>query len=234
MQYQPLFKLGAYLLVVDCPVDVQLLDESGAAIASFKAHTVESCDTDAAEAVGYGESDMLMLPYGKSYTLRVTGTDEGTMDTRIYNLDTAKERIGAHSYIGLPVTTDESMTLSLYTDAAAVPTQQVFRLPDGTPVLPGAGSRVMLPSDTKRLADNAFAGCASLEGLLYCPAGMEAIGANAFKDCAALTGVWLPDTVTTIADTAFAGCSPVIYCPKSATAVISYAQAHGLTVVEVQ
>ena len=56
------------------------------------------------------------------------------------------------------------------------------------------------------IADDAFAGCASMTELKI-SAKIKEIGSGAFNGCSALTELKLPDTLTSIGDGAFAKCS---------------------------
>ena len=53
------------------------------------------------------------------------------------------------------------------------------------------------------------------------PEGVTAIGANAFKDCTALTNITIPDSVTSIGNYAFRGCSSLtsVTIPDSVTSI---------------
>jgi hypothetical protein len=60
-----------------------------------------------------------------------------------------------------------------------------------------------------------------LGGTYTIPATVTSIGANAFENCAFLTGITIPDSVTSIGDDAFGGCSSLsgITIPGSVTTI---------------
>lgn len=70
------------------------------------------------------------------------------------------------------------------------------------------------------IANNAFAGCTSLESL-YIPASVTTVGSYAFSNCVALTNIDIPSTVVSIGDNAFYGCTSLqqVELPEQLTAV---------------
>ena len=85
-----------------------------------------------------------------------------------------------------------------------------------------------LPSGMTTIREEAFAGVACTD--LVLPDDLVSIGARAFADCAALINVYLPASLTDIADDAFEGCSDQVtfICPEGSAAQ-AYAQEHGFS-----
>lgn len=85
-----------------------------------------------------------------------------------------------------------------------------------------------LPAKTASIEAEAFAGIACTD--LVLPDGLVSIGARAFADCAELLNVYLPASLTDIADDAFEGCSDQVtfICPEGSAAQ-QYAQEHGFS-----
>ena len=87
-------------------------------------------------------------------------------------------------------------------------------LPDGTAAIAGylcEDEALLLPAvlDGRRvtaIGEGAFADCAALTGVTL-PEGVTAIGDRAFSGCAALTDVTVPEGVFSLGEAAFAGCS---------------------------
>ncbi|MGN0997127.1 MAG: leucine-rich repeat protein [Candidatus Ventricola sp.] len=69
----------------------------------------------------------------------------------------------------------------------------------------------------RTLGEGAFAGCVSLNSLDCFSTMLTEIGARAFEGCAGLKSLTLPDYITAIAEDAFVGCAPAIYCGASST-----------------
>ena len=82
--------------------------------------------------------------------------------------------------------------------------------------------------DLKTIEEEAFMGCA----FQYVVLGeqVEAIGAGAFRDCAELRRITIPDSVTEIAEDAFEGCvNLTIECGADSVAY-KYAADHGMMI----
>ena len=74
-----------------------------------------------------------------------------------------------------------------------------------TLVIPSIVSHEYDDYSVRAIAPGAFEGC-SMEKISV-ESGLETIGAGAFKNCTGLQKIWLPDTVTTVEENAFAGCT---------------------------
>lgn len=69
-------------LIVACPVDVEVYDENNALVVKIVDNIVvkPEMDSDTVCAVmGDGEK-VILLPEGHTYTMKLTATDEGSMD----------------------------------------------------------------------------------------------------------------------------------------------------------
>ncbi len=73
---------------------------------------------------------------------------------------------------------------------------------------------------TKLIAGSAFSGCASLSGITI-PDSVTSIGWNAFSGCTSLTSITIPDGVTSIGGDAFYGCEALksITIPDGVTSI---------------
>ncbi|MBR1821381.1 MAG: leucine-rich repeat protein [Clostridia bacterium] len=89
-----------------------------------------------------------------------------------------------------------------------------------------------LPAALIAIDEEAFA--ALPVSVVKCNDGLEEIGARAFANCANLSEIYIPESVVTIARTAFTGCSDdlTIFGVKGSVAE-SFARARGYTFVEV-
>ncbi len=78
-------------------------------------------------------------------------------------------------------------------------------------------------SGTKKIAAEAFYGCTGLTGVVI-PDSVTSIGSSAFYGCTGLTSVVIPDSVTNIGPDAFYGCTSLdsITIPDSVTETCSY------------
>ena len=68
---------------------------------------------------------------------------------------------------------------------------------------------LMLPVTIVEIGKAAFAGCNQLQGAIVLPEGLERVGARAFYGCASLDALSLPSTLQYIGNDAFAGCNGV-------------------------
>ncbi|SHM71940.1 leucine-rich repeat domain-containing protein [Ruminococcus flavefaciens] len=92
---------------------------------------------------------------------------------------------------------------------------------------------ISIPKKVKTIEDFAFAECTSLESVNFecmhsdgdTATGIKRIGMNAFKNCTALSGINLPDTLEYIGNQAFRGCSKMkkISIPQSVKAIYPFA-----------
>lgn len=75
-----------------------------------------------------------------------------------------------------------------------------------------------------RIGDNAFRDCAFLEKV-WIPDSVETIGAQAFYNCTALTGLFMPKSLKEIGDLAFAYCTGLtaIHLPEGTQSIGEYA-----------
>lgn len=73
-----------------------------------------------------------------------------------------------------------------------------------------------LPAGLKEIQAEAF-DSAPLKGVVICPESMLSIGSNAFRN-SRIEGIYLPDSVQSIAPDSFSGISPVIYCNPGSVA----------------
>ena len=86
-----------------------------------------------------------------------------------------------------------------------------------------------LPASTNQVQSEAFLTCAA--EMVILPAGCESIGERGFANCANLAFVYIPESVTSIAEDAFNGCvSLKIICAEGSYAQ-EYAQRHGITCI---
>lgn len=68
---------------------------------------------------------------------------------------------------------------------------------------------LMLPVTIVEIGKAAFAGCNQLQGAIVLPEGLERVGERAFYGCASLDALSLPSTLQYIGNDAFAGCNGV-------------------------
>ncbi len=83
-----------------------------------------------------------------------------------------------------------------------------------------------LPAALTSIDASAFEGSTAFEEVRFLGTKVTSIGVNAFKDCAALKRITIPDSVTSIADNAFAGCSDLVICSSKNSVAYEYALTH--------
>ena len=93
--------------------------------------------------------------------------------------------------------------------------------------LPSNPATITIPVALRTIEDEAFFGIpvnvVDLRG-----ANVKTIGQKAFAECTGLLRIYIPQSVTSIADNAFDGCTGfVIYCTEGSTAD-TWAKAHGI------
>lgn len=90
--------------------------------------------------------------------------------------------------------------------------------------------KVVLPAELKAIEEDAFAGD-SFECVVL-PEGCKAIGAGAFKDCAQLRFIEIPESVDYIDGSAFDGCGDgLIIVTVPSSAALCFAQEHDIACV---
>ena len=93
----------------------------------------------------------------------------------------------------------------------------------------GKNALAILPGSLTTIGEEAFAGLAAT--VVVIPEGCVAIGARAFADCTNLSRVEIPETVTSIDDTAFEGCAGFRIYTYSGD-VVEWAQDRGIPVCQ--
>ena len=90
--------------------------------------------------------------------------------------------------------------------------------------VPGALTRVVIPSDVTSIESYAFSGCSRLTSITL-PVGLTDIGVSVFSGCSGLTSATIPDGVTSIGSSAFYGCSSLasVTIPAGVTSIGSSA-----------
>lgn len=80
--------------------------------------------------------------------------------------------------------------------------------------------RIVLPTTTTAIGENAFMECSSLEEIVV-PEGVKSIGSYAFNRCNALRSVQLPEGIITLADATFMDCPALtsIVIPSTVTSI---------------
>ena len=101
--------------------------------------------------------------------------------------------------------------------------------------------KVVIPAEyeglpVKVIANNAFLQCSSMTGITI-PNSVTTIGNNAFSDCSSLTGITIPDSVTSILVGAFYNCRGLtsITIPDSVTGIgdSAFCDCRGLTSITI-
>ena len=87
----------------------------------------------------------------------------------------------------------------------------------------------VLPASLRVIGDEAFSGCGFV--CVQLGEGMQAIGALAFADSSALRTVYIPQSVTKIADNAFQGVEALTVCGVPSSTAETFAQSHGFSFV---
>lgn len=70
----------------------------------------------------------------------------------------------------------------------------------------GPGGYIQIPDGVTAIADQAFAGNATITGVVF-PASLQSIGSGAFAGCSNLASLHIPDSVTSVGASAFANCT---------------------------
>ena len=88
---------------------------------------------------------------------------------------------------------------------------------------------ITLSKNSECIGNDVFEGCTNLKKVIIPGNQLTEIQHGAFKDCTSLEVLELPESVTTISDYAFRGCSEnlVLKC-KEGSYVQQYAEAHGM------
>ena len=89
-------------------------------------------------------------------------------------------------------------------------------------------AKLVVPADTVVIEEEAFMDCTSLGGFSVEGNSLIEIQSAAFKNCSWLCFAYIPDSVTTIADDAFDGCTKVHFYCSDNSAAAKYADAHGI------
>ena len=103
---------GYQIYMVCCPVDVELLDKNGKVIVSVVNNKVDYHGSYSGEAMVavIGDEKAIAVAQGKDYSLRLVGSDTGTMDYLIGNVDMrGKETELNYNFTNVELTTGKQM-----------------------------------------------------------------------------------------------------------------------------
>ena len=174
-------------------------------------------------------------PNGVRFAIYKADTETGKL-ARIWPTDTDWLLIGGdtgiNDYTLEPFTTEVEEGQELYfivdpngsaADDAAYwdPTVTYTELTDYS-------AKLVVPADTVVIEEEAFMDCTSLGGFSVEGNSLIEIQSAAFKNCSWLCFAYIPDSVTTIADDAFDGCTKVHFYCSDNSAAAKYADAHGI------
>ena len=146
------YKQGATMMGVACPVDVNMVMDSGAVAVEGDQLTAQSGNGMGGFS---GDTHFVMLPGGEAGELTINGTGEGEMQIVLIHLDEDMNLISTEAYLDIPVHAGSSATLSLGADVHNR-TSAVLNA-DGTEYLPFAGDDFYMVSVTAD-AETAAAG----------------------------------------------------------------------------
>lgn len=93
----------------------------------------------------------------------------------------------------------------------------------------GTLSAMTLPDALSEIEDEAFANTQMTRMIL--PEQCTRIGARAFEGCSDLRMIYMPDSLTEIAEGTFNGCDQVVFLCESDNAAAAYARLHGIRVI---
>lgn len=226
-------KGGACYVRINSPADVQL---GGSATLSVMPRQLVTTAPDEVLAFSIGQSDYLLVPANGTFDVKITAPTEGSMSIHVMNVHSDQSTIEIlPAEVGAVTTyTDVSLeqgaTWTLRVGSVGTEARCVLYNPEGFVVSPDElpdGSH--FPTSLLVIEDLAFMGVRELTGTYFCPEGLTRIGSKAFAD-SGIEAIYIPASCTTIADDAFEGITPVIYCEDGSRAHL-FAQEKGLQVV---
>ena len=223
---------GSYFMCYECPVNVEVYDESGTQLVAFQDHNVISENNDFF-LLSEEAHDFIVTPANRKLILRVTGTGEGSMHIVLSHFDGDEENIqeiGSNEYIEIPVHTGEVFELQL--NGAGLPNNLVVLSSEGNVYFPHGlvpDAQLRLPQNLAEIDEEAFCGDTGIAGMIICPAQLTSIGANAFAGTN-FTHIFIPRNVVSIDNTAFGNLSPTVCCFSGSFAE-SFAQGKGYPVI---
>ncbi len=205
---------GSYFMGYECPVNVEVYDESGNLLGAFQDHNVIA-ENDDLFLFSEETHDFIVAPADRILTLRVTGTGEGSMYVVLSHFDGDAEDVGetgSNEYIEIPVHTGEVFELQLR--GAGIPDNLVILSSEGNVYFPQGlvpATQLRLPANLTEIGEEAFSGDGSIAGMIICPVRLTGIGANAFTGTN-ITHIFIPRNVTSIDNAAFGNLTPTVYC----------------------
>lgn len=118
---------------------------------------------------------------------------------------------------------------ALKNGAATLTAELVNGVYTTTLIIVSDGSALTLPTSLTEIQTEAFLN--SVYNVVFCPPGLQIIGAGAFMGSTQLQIVYLPASVIAIADDAFSGCTQLTICCPEGSYAQTYAEAHDIPFV---
>ena len=128
----PFLPLQYKVYATYCPVDVELVDHDNKVIASVINDEIDYHDSHFGDVIvtTVGDQKMFAVPPGANYTLRMVGTDNGTMDYYTAEIDMLNEEIvSTKCFQNVTVSRDREMT-SIVSEDISVDDTQLFAMGD--------------------------------------------------------------------------------------------------------
>jgi hypothetical protein len=107
-------------LTVQCPVDVEVLDANNKTVARITNNTVQNTGEGSLTAAVFGDDKYICVPDSAEYTVKLTGTDTGTMAYSVCAKDLLTEEMQqAKSFSGVALTAGKQFTSKVGGEAVA-------------------------------------------------------------------------------------------------------------------
>lgn len=179
--------------------------------------TVHVCDP--VTAIRF-DQEQLTLSVGSTEQLKATVTaGEQTLVNQLITFSSSDEGVLRVDQNGLVKAVSTGSATVTATDDSGEISATVT-------ILVRSRTSAILPDNLTAIEAEAFLSARFDEAVI--PAGCKSIGARAFAGNTALTAVYIPASVTDIADDAFEGCSSVRFICTEDSAAAAYADQHGI------
>ena len=202
-------------------------------MSTFQSETLESRIVTGTMDSGTGAENhmwnVVTMDDGRNYLVDVTNCDTGTIGApdRLFLVEQTE---GDSTWYRIDLDTGNSISYIYDEDTVELYAEQELAL-SSQPYSPQTGELIVsdniLPAGTVVIGEEAFANNAFESVQL--PFGVQRIDARAFANCESLQMIYIPESVSDIADDAFEGCTELVIAGTSGSLALQYAEEKGIS-----
>ena len=172
---------GVVDFIVGCPVNLEILDQSGNTVAHFINHELISINDSIGLGFSDGEEDIVVLFDNQNYDVKITATDNGSMYVQMTKFDQNMNEISTKLQENIPLFKDVVYKVN-YDPSESLPEvlmdeilneENVFYFPRKLQNISQrsfymtSADVIFIPSNIRKIESQAFAACTNLKKIYF-------------------------------------------------------------------